>query len=55
MNLRIFRGIPECVEQWVNDFAEEVDVSSIQTHAAGPKGETLVAAVIYKEGSKDGR
>lgn len=55
MKMRIFRGIPECVERWVNDFTNEADATDIQTHAAGPKGEILVAAVIYREDPENDR
>lgn len=53
MRVRTFYGIAECVDRWVNEFAGEVDVKDIQTHATGK--DTMMASVVYEEGTGDGR
>ena len=51
--IRTFSGIAESVDKWVNEFAEGVEVKDIQTHATGK--DTMMASVIYEEGTGDGR
>nr|WP_321153041.1 hypothetical protein [uncultured Acetatifactor sp.] len=53
MGIKTFSGIVECVDRWVNEFAEGVDVRDIQTHATGK--DTMMASVVYEEGAGDGR
>ena len=53
MKIKTFAGVAECVDELVNEFASEVDVRGIQTHATG-KNSSMVT-VIYEEGTGDGR
>lgn len=53
MKIRTFIGLIDYVEQCVNAFSDTVEVMSIQTHATGR--ESMMATVIYEEGSENGR
>lgn len=49
MRIRTFIGLTGCVDEWVNEFAKDVDVVNIQTHATG--NDSMMATVTYKERS----